>query len=179
MPPPRDVPIATLEHLDEDLRELAPRWQPRAQELRDFLERWERGWNTHDLDALVEMVSENITWEDPAMHGETVHGRAEFGAFADGFFRAFPDVTFEGAGTPLVDLAGAWMGVRWRMTGTFTGELQIWSRQTDAPPARIAPTGNSFDIEGIDLYELHDGVLANYCIHYDLLGLSQQLGLFS
>lgn len=30
-----------------------------------------------------------------------------------------------------------------------------------------------------DLHELHDGVLANHCIHYDLLGLSQQLGLFS
>jgi SnoaL-like polyketide cyclase len=179
MPRQQDAPIATLEHLEEELRGLSPCWQPRAQELRDFLERWEQGWNTHDLDALQELVSEEIVWEDPAMHGETVHGRAQFKAFTETFFRAFPDVTFQGIGTPLVDLAGAWMGVRWRMTGTFTGELEIWSKQLGASAARIAPTGNSFDIEGIDLYELHDGVLASYTIHYDLLGLSQQLGLFS
>jgi hypothetical protein len=179
MSPQQDAPITTLEHLNDDLGDLSANWQPRAQELRDFLERWEQGWNTHDLDALEEMVSEEIVWEDPAMHGETVHGRAQFSAFTETFFRAFPDVTFQGVGTPFVDLAGAWMGVRWRMTGTFTGELQIWSKELSVPPATIAPTGNSFDLEGIDLYELHDGVLANYYIHYDLHGLSQQLGLFS
>jgi hypothetical protein len=113
------------------------------------------------------------------MHGETVRGRAQFRAFTETFFRAFSDVTFQGIGTPFVDLAGAWMGVRWRMTGTFTGELQIWSKQLGTSPAMIAPTGNSFDIEGIDLYELRDGALANYTIHYDLLEFSQQLGLFS
>jgi len=179
MPQQQDVPAATLERLSEDLRELSPRWQPRVQELRDFLERWEEAWNTHDLDTLQERVSEDITWEDPAMHGETVHGRAQFRAFTETFFRAFPDVAFQGIGTPFVDLAGTWMGIRWRMTGTFTGELQIWSKQLSAEPATIAPTGNGFDIEGIDLYELRDGMLANYCIHYDLLGLSQQLGLLS
>jgi hypothetical protein len=179
MSPPRDAPITTLEHLDDELGDLSASWQPRGAELGDFLERWEQGWNTRDLDALQRMVSEEIVWEDPAMHGETVCGRAQFKAFTETFFRAFPDVTFQGIGRPFVDLAGVWMGVRWRMTGTFTGELQIWSKQLGASPAMIAPTGNSFDIEGIDLYEIHDGVLANYAIHYDLLGFSQQLGLFT
>jgi steroid delta-isomerase-like uncharacterized protein len=179
MPQSQDVPITTLEHLNDELGDLSACWQPRAQELGDFLERWERAWNTRDLDALVELVSEDITWEDPAMHGETVHGRAQFRAFTETLFDAFPDVTFQGLGTPFVDLGGAWMAVRWRMTGTFTGGLQVWSKQMGATPPTIAPTGNSFDIEGVDLYELHDGVLANYCIHYDLLGFSQQLGLFS
>jgi len=46
-----DQPIQTLDHLEDDLRGLSAHWLPRAGELRGFLERWERAWSSHDLDA--------------------------------------------------------------------------------------------------------------------------------
>lgn len=179
MAPTQHEPATTLEHFEQDLSQLSACWQPRAPELRDFLERWEQAWNTRDIEALLGLVSEDIRWEDPAMHGATVHGQEQFRAFTETFFKAFPDVTFQGVGAPLLDLAGAWVGIRWQMTGTFTGEMQIWSRQLRSEAPTVAPTGNSFALQGIDLYELRDGQLSNYCTHYDLLDLSQQLGLFS
>lgn len=75
-----DPPIRAVDRLQDDLRELSTRWQPHASELQGLLERWGPAWNAHDLDALEALVTEDITWEDPAMHGETVHGRAEFRA---------------------------------------------------------------------------------------------------
>ena len=111
------------------------------------------------------------------MRGETVYGRSEFRAFTETFFLAFPDVHFEGVGVPYLDLKGLGLGLRWRMTGTFTGDLTLWGKQFGATPPAVAPTGRRFDIEGIDLYELRDGLVFNYTILYDLPGMSQQLGL--
>ena len=51
-------------------------------------------------------MTEDITWEDPAMFGETVHGKAEFRAFTQTLFRGIPDVRFEGIGAPYIPLEG-------------------------------------------------------------------------
>lgn len=165
------------DRLQDDLRQLTPRWLPRTEELWTFFERWERAWDSHDLSALDALITDDITWEDPAMHGATVHSRTEFRAFTETFFRAFPDVAFATIGTPFLELDGASLGIRWRMTGTFTGPLEIWSKQPTGEPPTIAPTGHRFAIEGVDLYLLRDGLLSDYTILYDLTSLSLQLGL--
>ena len=64
-----------LEQLRGGLPGLSERWLPRAGELSDFFERWGTAWNTHDLDQLEALVTEDIVCEDPAMFGETAHGR--------------------------------------------------------------------------------------------------------
>jgi steroid delta-isomerase-like uncharacterized protein len=172
-----DQAIHALEHLEEDIRGLPERWLPRAGDLRDFAERWLKAWNSHALDDLEAMVTEDIMWEDPAMFGETVHGRTEFRAFTETLFRAMPDVRFDGAGAPYVALEGTRLALPWRMTGTFTGDLALWGRRFGASPPAYAPTGRRVDIEGVDLYEFRDGLISDWTIVYDLFGLSQQLGL--
>ncbi len=70
------------------------------------------------------------------MFGETVHGRAEFRAFTESFLRALPDVRFDGIGAPYLATDGNGLAVSWRMTGTFTGELDWWGKRFGAnPPA--------------------------------------------
>lgn len=166
-----------LEHIEEGLEGFSERWLPRASELRDFAVRWLNAWNSHNLDELEAMVNEDIAWEDPAMFGETVHGRAEFRAFTETFFRAFPDVRFEGVGAPYLALEGTALALRWRMTATFTGDLALWGKRFGPTPPAFAPTGRRLDIEGVDLYEFRDGLVSRWTIVYDLFGLSRQLGL--
>jgi SnoaL-like polyketide cyclase len=166
-----------LDQLESGLREFPQRWIAGAGEVSDFFARWDAGWNTHDLDDLEMMVTEDITWEDPAMHGATVHGRAEFRSFTETFFRAFPDVHLEGTGELYLALEGRGLALPWRMTGTFTGELAIWSKDFGSNPVTVVPTGKRFELEGVDLYDFRDGLICDYTIQYDLLGFSQQLGL--
>ena len=173
----RGEALQSFEHLEDDLRYLPERWLPRTAELRDFAARWLEAWNTHNLDALETMVTEDITWEDPAQFGETVHGRAEFRAFAADLFSGIPDVRFDLIGAPHLPLEGDGLAVRWRMTGTFTGDLPLWGKRFGQNPPAYAPTGRSIDIEGVDLYEYRDGLISRWVIVYDLFGLSQQLGL--
>ncbi len=142
-----------------------------------FFERWETAWNTHDLDELDALVTEDIVCEDPAMCGETARGRSEFRAFIEIFFRAFPDVHLESTGTLYPALEGTGLALPWRMTGTFTGELAFWGKRYGSKPPTWAPTGRSIDIEGIDLYEFRDGLISRHTLIYDLYGFSQQIGL--
>ena len=173
----RDQALHSLEHLEEDLQELSGRWVPRADQLRDFAFRWEGAWNSHNLDELEAMVTEDIAWEDPAMFGETVHGRAQFTAFTKVLFDAIPDVRFEGIGAPYIPLEGDGVALRWRMTGTFTGDLAFWGERFATKRLAYAPTGRRIDIEGVDIYEFRDGLVSRWTIVYDLFGLSQQLGV--
>jgi hypothetical protein len=166
-----------LERLEGGLRGLSERWVPRIGELDHFLGLWEQAWNTHNLDQLEALVTSDVVWEDPAMFGETVRGRAEFRAFTEILFRAFPDVRFEGVGDVYPALEGTGLAVPWRMTGTFTGELALWGRRYGSNPPTWAPTGRSVDVEGVDLYEFREGLLSSWTIVYDLYGLSQQIGL--
>lgn len=168
-----------LENLASDLRELSPRWLARADELRGFLERWECAWNTHDLDLLETLVTEDIVCRDPAMFGQVVESRAEFRAFVESFFEAFPDVRFEGQDALYLSPEGEGVAIPWRMRGTFSGELRTWSKDPAALTQRTAPTGRAFDLQGVDLYRFRDGLLYKYEIVYDLLGFCAQVGLLA
>jgi steroid delta-isomerase-like uncharacterized protein len=173
--PDRDTDL--LEQLQGGLQGFSERWLPRAGELAGFFERWEAAWNTHDLDQLDDLVTDDIVCEDPAMFGETAHGRHEFRAFIEIFFRAFPDVHLEGTGAIYPALEGTGLALPWRMTGTFTGELTFWGKRYGSKPPTWAPTGRAIDIEGIDLYEFRDGLISRQTLLYDLYGFSQQIGL--
>jgi hypothetical protein len=166
-----------LEQLTGGLHGFTERWLPRASELSDYLQRWETAWNTHDVNQLQALVTEDIVCEDPAMFGETAHGRSEFGAFAELFFRAFPDVRLESTGALYPALEGTGLALPWRMIGTFTGELAFWGKSYGSKPPSWAPTGRSLDIEGIDLYEFRDGLVSRHTLIYDLYDFSQQCGL--
>jgi steroid delta-isomerase-like uncharacterized protein len=166
-----------VEEFKQSLGELRERWLSGGEEVLGWAGRWLEAWNTQDLDALTDMVTDDVVWEDPAMFGETVHGRAEFRAFSESFLRAFPDVRFDPIGAPYLGTEGMRLGVSWRMTGTFTGELTWWGKRYRPNPPAFAPTGRQVDLEGVDLYEFRDGLLAHWTIVYDLLGLSRQIGL--
>lgn len=166
-----------LEQLRGGLQGFSERWLARAEELSTYLERWEMAWNTHNVDELEALVTEDIVCEDPAMFGETAHGRGEFRAFVELFFRAFPDIRLESTGTLYPALEGTGMALPWRMTGTFTGELAFWGRRYGAEPPSFAPTGRPIDILGIDLYEFRDGLISSHTLLYDLYDFSQQIGL--
>ena len=69
------------------------------------------------------------------------------------------------------------MALPWRMTGTFTGELEFWGKRYGSKPPTWAPTGRAIDIDGIDLYEFRDGLISRHTLIYDLYNFTQQIGL--
>jgi steroid delta-isomerase-like uncharacterized protein len=138
----------------------------------DFLARWAEALNSHDLDVLDALVCEDVTWVDPAMFGDTVRGRAKVRAFHETLLHGFPDIRFQRVASPYAALEGGGVAQRWRMTGTFTGNLRLWGTA-----AAYAPNRRSLDLEVVSLYEFRAGLICHWAIHYDLLDFSQQIGI--
>jgi hypothetical protein len=53
------------------------------------------------------------------------------------------------------------------MGGTVTGTWEFLD---------LAPTGRRFEVEGVDRWEMRDGLIARYNTFYDALDMSRQLG---
>jgi steroid delta-isomerase-like uncharacterized protein len=133
----------------------------------DFLHRYEAAWAARDADAIAAMCTEDVVWDDPALN-ETLHGRDGVRRFATETFRMVPDFAVETLDRPLISATRPRVLVPYRMTGTATGPWVFLD---------MAPTGRRFEIEGVDSWELRDGLIARYNTFYDGLTMSRQLGV--
>jgi predicted ester cyclase len=80
----------------------------------------------------------------------------------------FPDLAFTLHEPPMIGLEGPRAAQVWRMTGTMLGP-DSW--------AGFAPTGKRIEVDGVDVYEFRDGLVAHYRGRYDLSEVARQLGL--
>jgi steroid delta-isomerase-like uncharacterized protein len=138
-----------------------------AEFVRSFIERWAIAWNRHDADALASLCADDVVWDDPALP-QPEQGRAAVREYLRGVWSMFPDLAFALPEPPLIALDGPRAGQAWVMTGTMLGS---------DPWAGFAPTGKRVELEGIDLYEFRDGLLAHYRGRYDMAECARQLGL--
>jgi steroid delta-isomerase-like uncharacterized protein len=133
----------------------------------EFAERWTDAWASHDPDRLLKLMTEDIVYDDTAWP-ETMRGHADVRRFLDYTWRAFPDIVFEGVGSPLVAADGPRAAFWWRGTGTNTGPID---------PPGVPPTGKRVEFEGADFHEYRDGKVARLRIVFDMADVSRQLGL--
>ncbi|HEX8121014.1 MAG TPA: nuclear transport factor 2 family protein [Solirubrobacteraceae bacterium] len=136
--------------------------------LQEFTQRYAAAWNGRDAGAMDALVTDDIVWLDPALP-QPARSKGDVRAFMERSWRSFPDLRFSDADPPFVVEQGDRVAWAWRMRGTFSGAR--------IDPPGFAPTGRSFDVEGIDQWELRDGRIARYRAHYDMNDLARQLGI--
>jgi steroid delta-isomerase-like uncharacterized protein len=133
----------------------------------DFAQRWADAWNSHDPEQLLDLMTEDIVYEDSASP-ETMRGHGDVRAFLDMSWRAFPDMRFEPLGTPLVSPTEPRAAFWWRGTATHTGPIE---------PPGLAPTGKSIEFQGADFHEYREGKVAHLRIVFDMADVMTQLGV--
>jgi steroid delta-isomerase-like uncharacterized protein len=135
--------------------------------LDDFVPRWEAAWNSHQADRVLELMTEDIVYDDSAWP-RTMHGHAEVREFIESAWRAMPDLEFHAIDGPFLMEGAPKAAFYWRGTGTFTGPLD---------PPGLAPTGARVAFEGCDIHEYRDGRVARLRIVFDQLDVSRQVGM--
>jgi steroid delta-isomerase-like uncharacterized protein len=135
-------------------------------ELREFGERWLAAWASRAPERITSLCTEDVAWEDPALTAP-LRGRAAVNEFLADTFRAFPDLAFTLTDEPCLSPDGRRVAVPWRVSGTMLGPL--------TPPG-LAPTRRRFQLEGVDLYQLRDGLVARMTTRYDVLEWLRQIG---
>jgi steroid delta-isomerase-like uncharacterized protein len=124
-----------------------------------------QAWNAHDVDALLEHVTDDVVWIEP-VHAPG-RGKEALAATLADTFTGLPDFHLPVEDYQLLTSVDPPMSVvAWTMTGTMTGALQ-----------GIPATGRPVRISGTTIYRFRDGLVSEYRTTYDSLDFLQQLGL--
>jgi steroid delta-isomerase-like uncharacterized protein len=132
-----------------------------------FAQRWAAAWNSHKPEQLLELMTEDIVYDDSAWP-RTMRGHGDVHEFLDYAWRAFPDLTFEAVGGALNASDGPRAAFWWRGEATHSGPLD---------PPGIPATGKHIRIEGADFHEYRDGKVARLQIVFDMADVARQIGV--
>jgi steroid delta-isomerase-like uncharacterized protein len=140
---------------------------PSIEWIRNFTQRWLEAWNSHEVDRLLALMTEDIEYRDDSWH-KTMRGHADVREFLEATWRATPDMTFELLTGPYVIPGEPRAAFHWRGWGTHSGLLE---------PPGFAPTGRRWELDGVDFHEYRDGRVCKLRIAFDMMSASRQLGL--
>jgi hypothetical protein len=128
--------------------------------LRDFGNRWDRAWNSHDTDEVLALLHPDIVWDDTVFWPTVIEGKPGMPTYIDTIWKVMPDVQFE--------------EVQF-FSAPQDGRALYLFRQTGSAPARY---GNGrFQTYGCDIFlEFRDGLLSRYLAQYDITEMMRQYG---
>jgi steroid delta-isomerase-like uncharacterized protein len=129
-----------------------------------FIERYAAAWSDRNVDAMAELLTEDIVWIDPALP-EPARGIPAVQDFMRVSFAGFPDLSFGEPDLPHLTVTGDQIAWAWTMEGTANG-----TAEPESPP-----NGPTFKVEGVDLWTMRDRRIAHYRAFYDMADLMRQL----
>jgi steroid delta-isomerase-like uncharacterized protein len=135
--------------------------------LDDFIQRWEAAWNSHEPERLLELMTEDIVYDDSAWP-RTMRGHADVREFLEFTWRAFPDLRFDMSDGPYIAPGQPKAAFHWTGRGTHSGPID---------PPGFAQTGKQVEFEGADFHEYRDGRVCRLRIVFDMMDVTRQLGL--
>ncbi|WP_187432910.1 ester cyclase [Natronococcus pandeyae] len=116
-----------------------------------------------NVDAIDEAMSEDYVLHDPASREKT-YDREGFKEHVESFRTAFPDLS---ATIEHMVVEDDLVMVHFTVGGTHEGPL---------PDLDLEPTGEKFEITGMETDRIEDGELAETWLVYDSFGFAEQLG---
>ena len=133
----------------------------------EWADRYSTAWQRHDVEAILDLCHENVSWEDPALP-DPLTGRSEVRGFLDASFAAFPDFAAHVTGTHLIAPDAPRVVSPFEIEGTMLGDWKQFG---------FAATGAHFRIAGWDEWVFGGERLVQVTTCYDALGVARQLGL--
>lgn len=121
----------------------------------------EEVWSGGNTELVDELVNDGYVEHNPS--NPTRQGRDELIAYVEEIRSGIPDFEKSVEDTVVADDK---VVVRYVATGTHDGELN-----------GIEPTGNRLSVDGIIIYRIEDGGIAEAWENSDTLGLLEQLGV--
>ena len=137
-------------------------------ELQEFIDRYNAAWNSHDVDTIVSMHTEDSVFENHVT-GDRNLGREAIGRAISGIFSVFPDLAFE---TRRAYVRDDLVVQEWTARGTHQGTMT-------RSGIEVEPTGRRVEYDGMEVIPMRDGLVARKDVYSDSITLLRQLGLTS
>ena len=128
--------------------------------------KYNEAWNTHDVDAILALHTDDSVFENHTSGGHGV-GKEAIRAIVTSVFAAFPDIRFDARRTYVRDDL---VVQEWTASATF-----------DKPFTRAgktyAPTGKKISWNGADVIPMKNGLVARKDVYVDSISFLRQLGV--
>jgi steroid delta-isomerase-like uncharacterized protein len=131
-----------------------------AQKKARIAENWIAAWNSHDLQKVLPIFTEDVVYEDVTF-GAVNHGSAELRKFATFIFEAVPDLKFELVNSAVEKRRGT---IEWVFSGTDKG---------------VYKTGKKFSVRGVSVIDLRGQRISRNLDFYDAASIMRQVGLLT
>ncbi|MBL8651788.1 MAG: nuclear transport factor 2 family protein [Sphingopyxis sp.] len=133
-----------------------------AEFVRDFGNRWEAAWNSHDTERVLALIHPDIRWNDTIFWPDIIHGHDRMRGYIDKIWAVMPDVHFRE-----VQLFSALDSGR---------ALYLFEQTASAPPA--SGRGTRATTYGCDIFlGFRDGLLSDYMAQYEIADMMRQFGM--
>ena len=133
--------------------------------VRDLIERYNRAWADHDVDAILSLHTDDSVFENHTSGGLGV-GKAAIRGIVEGVFATFPDIAFTARRQYFGDDFAV---VEWTATATFAKPI-VRNGVT------LAPTGKPIAWNGVDVIPLAGGRVARKDVYVDTLSYLAAIG---
>jgi steroid delta-isomerase-like uncharacterized protein len=122
-------------------------------------------WNSHDVEAILALHTEDSVFENHTSGGKAA-GKAAIRKILEGVFAAFPDIRFE---TRRVYVRDGVVTQEWTASGTLAIP---YTRGT----ATVQPTGKKISWNGVDVIPFAGNLVARKDVYVDSIGFLRALG---
>ena len=122
-------------------------------------------WNSHDVEAILAMHTEDSVFENHTSGGKGV-GKAAIREILKGIFSTFPDIHFEARRTYVRD---GLVAQEWTATATLAVPFTKGS-------ATVQPTGKKISWNGVDVIPFTGNLVARKDVYVDSAGFLRALG---
>ena len=133
--------------------------------LREMIDRYNRAWNEHDVDAIIAMHAPDMVFENRTA-GERAEG-SQVREHIARIFAAWPDIAFE---TRRLYVREDLVVQEWTARATHTREMRRGE-------IVAAPSGRRVEWEGLDVIPFEDGQVKRKDVYSDSVSILRQVGL--
>jgi steroid delta-isomerase-like uncharacterized protein len=136
-----------------------------AKSLEEAIERYNRAWNDHDLDAIMAMHAADAVFENHTA-GEAAQGD-EVREHIASIFESWPDIRFE---TRRLYARDGVVTQEWTATATHTNTMRRGDLVAE-------PTGKTIEWRGVDVIPFENGQVKRKDVYSDSVSILRQVGL--
>lgn len=129
------------------------------------IDRYNRAWNEHDLDAIMSMHAPDMVFDNHTA-GEAAEGKAVRGHIGS-IFETWPDINFT---TRRLYVREGLVVQEWTAVATHTQTMRRGDLVAE-------PSGRRVEWDGLDVIPFEDGLIKRKDVYSDSVSILRQVGL--
>ena len=137
-----------------------------ATAIRMLAERYGEAWNRQDLDAIMDLHTDDCVFVAHAAGSPPAEGKAAVREAFAGYLAMLPDINFAERSLHVGERHWVFEST---MTGTVEGAIEVGDE-------RFGDRGARVEVECVDVIEVRDGLVASKHTYLDSLGMQRQVG---